>query len=54
MNPEIMIKFIGFMVKYILDFRKDMFKFEDFKNSIRDKDHIVLLVEYEKKVREYA
>lgn len=48
-----MIKFIGYMLEFVLNYREEMFKFEKFKEDVRDKDKLILLVEYEKKVREY-
>ena len=50
-NSHIIIKFIGYMIDYLLGYRKDMFEFEDFKKKVSDYDHVVLLIEYEKKVR---
>jgi len=41
------------MLEFVLNYREEMFKFEKFKEDVRDKDKLILLVEYEKKVREY-
>ena len=47
-NIPVMINFIGYMMKFILNYREEMFKFEDFKDSVKGEDKLILLVEYEK------
>ena len=49
-----MIKFIGYMMKYVLSYREQMFQFEDFKKNVKGEDKLILLVEYEKQVRNYV
>ena len=48
-----MIKFINYMVKYIINYRESMFEFEKFKDYISSRNHVIVLTGYEKKIRDY-
>lgn len=52
-NIYVLIRFIGYMVKYVMEYREEMFKYEDFKQNIKKEDHILILTQYELKAREY-
>ena len=52
-NIYVLIKFIGYMAKYVMNYREEMFKYENFKEHIKGEDHILILTQYELKAREY-
>ena len=53
-NTRVLINFIGYMITYVLNYRESMFKLEKFKDYIKSEDHIIVLTEYEKKIRKYV